>query len=83
MVLERRIIVMRKLRENGSGRLLTGQLKNKLQIVLRQKNGKDTTFFLKNYDYGDDFMETAIDILKEAKFSSYDSEAVGMHYDDD
>jgi hypothetical protein len=56
--------------------------KNKLQIVLRQKSGKDTTFFLKNYDLSDDFMETAMDILKEAKFSSYDSEAVAMHDDD-
>ncbi|MDQ6812596.1 MAG: hypothetical protein M3040_02475 [Bacteroidota bacterium] len=62
---------------------LLRQPKNKLQIVLRQKSGKDTTFLLKNYDYSDDFMEKAMDILKDAQFSSYDSEAVAMHGDDD
>ena len=59
------------------------QPKNKLQVVLRQKSGKDTAFFLKNYDLSEEFMETAIDILKDAKFSSYDSEAVAMRGDDD
>lgn len=62
---------------------LLGQPKNKLQIVLRQKNGKETTFFLKNYDFSEEFMETTMDILKEAKFSSYDSEEVAMNEDDD
>lgn len=62
---------------------LLRQPKNKLQIVLRQKNGKDITFLLKNYECSDDFMDTTIDTLKEAKFSFYDSEAVGMHDDDD
>ena len=60
-----------------------GRPKNKLQVVLREKNGKEVTFFLKNYDFSDNFMETAMDILKEAKFSSYDSEEVAMHQDDD
>lgn len=60
-----------------------GQPKNKLQVVLREKNGKEITFFLKNYDFSENFMETAMDILKEAKFSSYDTEEVAMHEDDD
>lgn len=61
---------------------LLGKPKNKLQVVLRQKSGKETTFFLKNYDFSEDFMETAMDILKEAKFSSYDSEEVAINEDD-
>ena len=62
---------------------LLGKPKNKLQVVLRQKSGKETTFFLKNYSFSEDFMETAMDILKEAKFSSYDSEEVAINEDDD
>jgi hypothetical protein len=62
---------------------LLRQPKNKLQIVVRQKNGKETTFLLKDYDCSDDFMETTIDTLKGVKFSFYDNEAVGMHDDDD
>ena len=62
---------------------LSGQPKNKLQIVLRQKNGRQTTFRLKDYNCSDDFMETTIDTLKDVKFSFYDKEAVDIHNEDD
>ena len=55
----------------------------KLQIVLRQNNGPQTTFFLKDYDCSDSFMETAIDNLKTAKFSFYDKESFATHDQDD
>lgn len=56
---------------------------NELQIVLRQKHGKDTTFFLKNYSCSESFMEIAMDVLKGAKFSSYEMESLAMQEGDD
>lgn len=55
----------------------------KLQIVLRLNDRTQISFFLKDYDYSDNFMATAIDNLKTAKFSFYDMESFTTHDEDD
>ena len=55
----------------------SGESKEKLQIVLREKKGKEITFFLKNYVLSDEFMETMTNKLKDVKYSFYNDESVG------
>ena len=58
-----------------------GQLKEKLQIVIIEKAGKTTTFYLKNYNQAEEFMDV-FSTVKEAKFSFYDNEMPTDHEDE-
>jgi hypothetical protein len=55
----------------------SGESKEKLQIVLREKGGKEITFFLKYYVLSDDFMQTLTNTVKDVRYSFYNNESVG------
>jgi hypothetical protein len=45
--------------------------------VIREKSGKEITFFLKYYVLSDEFMETLTNTAKDVKYSFYNNESVG------
>lgn len=58
-----------------------GEPKGKLQVVIRQKNRKLTTFRLKDYEQGGDLIG-ALSTLHSVSLVGYDKEMVTEHDDD-
>lgn len=55
--------------------------KNKLQFVIRQKRRRSTTFMLKHYEQGEEFLEE-LSTLEKVGFAFYDDDMVGDHHDE-